>query len=393
MRQDLHPMSLRRAARRLARAAVVVALAPAALWASGDLSYPPSGVAPRVAQAAAPVTDRATVLTPEQAAAREALYQRGHLVILPDFSTARPAPQGPPAASRAAARAAPGADDTGSRPAPPRAAAAKAATPAGGGLLWRVETGGLPPSHLFGTIHVDDPRVLRLPARVRGALLSSRSFTMEVLLDEASPAAVSTAMFYRDGRTLNDVAGAQLAKRAAGLLAERGIPQRAALIMKPWAAAVTLSSPVSRGSDFLDAHLRELAAQRGLPAYGLETVTEQFTTFDDMAVADQVALLRQAVEDSSGVRAAVDELIDAYLARDLSRLQTLARSDQGGDGRLADEFMQRVVIDRNQRMLGRMEDRLREGGAFIAVGALHLAGEQGLVALLRDRGFRVTAVY
>jgi len=366
--------------------ATLAAVLPGCSAAAQDLAYPPSGVDAPVAGPGGGA--RATTLTAEEAAAREALYRRGHLVIRPDFGTARPAPQGPPNADSDNAPAVPAQQTPLETSAP-----ATAAAPAGGGLLWRVDSGDAPASYVFGTIHVDDRRVLKLPARVRGALLSSRSFTMEVALGEVDPMALSTAMYYGDARTLASTAGPELAGRAALLLAERGIPQRAALIMKPWAAAVTLSSPATSRGEFLDAHLHNLASQRSLPVFGLESIAEQFAAFEDMAVDDQVALLRQAVAEHREVGNAVDEMIDAYLARDLRRLQGLARGPAGGDQQLADEFMRRVVTQRNLRMVERMQARLRDGGAFIAIGALHLPGERGVVALLRERGYGVTAVY
>ena len=66
---------------------------------------------------------------------------------------------------------------------------------------------------------------------------------------------------------------------------------------------------------------------------------------------------------------------------------------QQGDRRVAQLFTSQVVVNRNRRMLERMQPRLREGNAFIAVGALHLPGKDGLLTLLRNKGYRVSPVY
>jgi uncharacterized protein YbaP (TraB family) len=63
-----------------------------------------------------------------------------------------------------------------------------------------------------------------------------------------------------------------------------------------------------------------------------------------------------------------------------------------GDQRLAREFQRRLILDRNHRMAERMEPWLKQGGAFVAVGALHLPGEQGLISLLRQQGYSVRGV-
>ena len=66
---------------------------------------------------------------------------------------------------------------------------------------------------------------------------------------------------------------------------------------------------------------------------------------------------------------------------------------QQGDRRVAQLFTSEVVVNRNRRMLERIQPRLREGNAFIAVGALHLPGKDGLLTLLRNKGYRVSPVY
>src|SRR5258707_7756075 len=74
------------------------------------------------------------------------------------------------------------------------------------GLLWKIERPGQnpaqKPSHLFGTIHTSDPRVVNLPPPVREAFDAARSFTMEVIVDGAGLTHMAEAMFFNDGRTL-----------------------------------------------------------------------------------------------------------------------------------------------------------------------------------------------
>lgn len=66
---------------------------------------------------------------------------------------------------------------------------------------------------------------------------------------------------------------------------------------------------------------------------------------------------------------------------------------QQDDQRLADEFQQRLVVDRNHRMAERMQPYLQQGKVFIAVGALHLPGEEGLLNLLEQQGYAVRRLY
>lgn len=94
------------------------------------------------------------------------------------------------------------------------------------GLLFRVTKAGHPESHVFGTIHVGDPRVLALPAPVTEAFEKSRGLVIEVMLDAGGLAAFSTYMLLEPGKTLASEIGQPLFERAAPLLARYAIPAR-----------------------------------------------------------------------------------------------------------------------------------------------------------------------
>jgi len=176
-------------------------------------------------------------------------------------------------------------------------------------------------------------------------------------------------------------------------LMSRGMPKRITTLMKPWAAAVTLSTPKPETGVFLDMSLYLTAKNQGKAVYGLETVEEQFSALDDIPMADQVYLLRASVQNYPRIPAMVEETIERYLARDLPGLLSLARKYGPKDKRIVDAFMKKLIDDRNQRMVERMLPRLKEGGAFIAIGALHLPGKNGVLQILKERGYQVTAVY
>ena len=94
------------------------------------------------------------------------------------------------------------------------------------------------------------------------------------------------------------------------------------------------------------------------------------------------------------VQRLANELLDAYKQRDLGAMLAINKQAMdAGDQRLARDFQRRLIIDRNRRMADRMQQYLKEGNAFVGVGALHLPGEQGLLELLEQRGYSVRAVY
>ena len=71
----------------------------------------------------------------------------------------------------------------------------------------------------------------------------------------------------------------------------------------------------------------------------------------------------------------------------------MRESSSGEEQRLSDAFEEDFVVSRNQRMAERLLDKIDGGGAFVAVGALHLPGEQGLVHLMEESGYKVSRVY
>lgn len=262
------------------------------------------------------------------------------------------------------------------------------------GVLWQVTRPGLVPSYLFATVHLEDPRILDLPSAVRTALARARSLTLEVDLEPANIDSLRRAMYFRDGRSLATVLGPQLFSRVLPLLARYGVNEAQAQAMKPWAVLTTLSMPPPRTGLFLDYALYQSARRAGKPVYGLEGMDEQIAYFNTMPLTDQRALVRDAVQQYAALDDMLAQMRQAYLARDLDALAAINRRFQrGSDPALMQRFMTRFITERNRLMAERMQPHLREGGAFVAVGALHLPGPQGLIALLRARGYRLEVIY
>ena len=276
----------------------------------------------------------------------------------------------------------------------PLAAMAQADTERGHGLLWEISKSGQLPSHLFGTIHSEDPEVVALPAPVRQVFDAANSVVLEILMDTEAMMYSSTAMLMLDGRSLSDVLGMPLYKQVAEAIASRGIPELVLNRMKPWAVAVTLSTPALETGQVLDLVLYQDALQQDKAVYGLETMQEQLDLFDSLPESDQVILLRDAVDNLPELDAMNAELLAVYKQRDIEGLLAINETAmQTGDQRLAKDFQRRVIDDRNHRMAERMQPYLQQGKAFVAVGALHLPGKEGLLNLLEQQGYTVRRVY
>jgi len=262
------------------------------------------------------------------------------------------------------------------------------------GLLWEVTQAGIPASYLFGTIHSEDPGVVHLAAPVQQAFDDSQNVVLEVLLDMNAMMASSAAMLLMDGRLLKDLVGESLFSRTATAMQVRGMPVMMTEHMQPWAVAITLSMPVPETGRVLDVVLYEHAMREGKQVYGLETIQEQLDVFATMPLANQVLLLEDAVEHYQQMDTLHAQLLSAWKQRDLARLVAINEDAlASGDQQFADDFQQRLIVERNHLMVERMQSYLKQGKAFVAVGALHLPGDEGLLNLLEQRGYTVRVVY
>lgn len=261
------------------------------------------------------------------------------------------------------------------------------------GLLWKLEREGTPPSYLFGTIHVGDPRVLDIPVPAQAALEASQLFVMEALFEPAAVADFALSMYFADGTRLEDLAGRPLSERAQELLQRFNVPPEAARSLRPWAAFMTLNQPEGDSGLPLDLLLMQRAQQRRIRVEGLETLQEQAAVFAAFTDAEQVAMLRDTVCHFDFVQDELNRLVELYLRRDVAAIFRLTEEYAGSDRELAARIQERLIDDRNGRMVDRLRPALRRGGAFIAVGVLHLPGDRGILALLEKHGYALSRMY
>lgn len=290
--------------------------------------------------------------------------------------------------------ATPGAQAADCRPVSPHPPAAAGTGAFDHGLLWRIETAGVAPSHLFGTFHTSDPRITTLPCPVQRVFDSAASFTMEMIMNGAGVTSMAEAMFFSDGNTLRQVLGDALYRETLQTLGLLDAPATGGINhMKPWAVMMTLTDPRPGGGLFLDMALQLRATRQDKVTYGLESMQEQIEVFNGMSLDDQVVLLRDALQSHRLLGGVMEELTRIYLRRDLNGLVKLSEKYRPADTRVHQAMMDRLLTQRNRNMAARLRARLQEGNAFIAVGALHLPGETGLLQLLSNDGYRVTRVY
>jgi uncharacterized protein len=278
----------------------------------------------------------------------------------------------------------------------------------GDGLLWRIERPGLAPSFLFGTIHSTDESALEVARRAAEFINGSKVAATELggPMDSIQKANITAATLAkaldRDHDTFEGAIPPGDRERIEKFIAGLGYPTEFAHHLKPWFLAILTALPAceaereARDLPEVDQFLAETAKDLGVKVIGLETPEEQL---------DAIASLRPEVAATLLTLAARDPGLNDDLYATMLRLyregrpaEIVAVADAVGglneaERAAEDEFMRKLLQDRNAIMAERAAPLLASGGAFIAVGALHLAGKTGLIERFRAMGYTVTKVW
>jgi uncharacterized protein YbaP (TraB family) len=174
-------------------------------------------------------------------------------------------------------------------------------------------------------------------------------------------------------------------------LEELGMPVEPLKRFKPWALAILLMNLEWQKAGFsgdlgLDRHLYDRARSEGKKVLGLETTEYQISRFDGMTKDQQERMLSDSVRTVGAEVASVGILADAWKAGDLPTLERIILEDLRQDP----EVYQRLLVERNRNWLPTLEELLNRGGRpIVVVGAAHLVGPDGLLALFKAKGYAV----
>ena len=260
--------------------------------------------------------------------------------------------------------------------------------------LWEVTGPGGAKGYVFGTIHaLPDGLDWESPA-LDQAIAASDRLVLEIA--EGPGDAASRATFLELGTTPGQppLAARVEAKHRAGLkkaLADTRLDPGQFASLEDWAAALTLSLAIEAKAGFdpangADVTLQAKAGDR--PVIGLETLEGQLSVFDQLPVSAQRTLLGAVIEESAAPDKGT-KLLKAWASGDMAALDAAAHGGMLADPRLREA----LLVGRNREWTRQVAAMLRAGQRpFVAVGAAHVAGVDGLPALLAAQGFTVRRV-
>jgi len=284
-------------------------------------------------------------------------------------------------------------------PGEPAAGEASAPAEASGPALWTVRDEDTT-IYLFGTVHVLKPETQWRSPGLEAAFDEAAVVYFEADVASAAAQAKMVALmpklgvFTEEGKSLATVLEPEDKATVDEALAIAGLPQALVEPMKPWLVAMTLESQsmVARGYDprsGVEAVLGEEAEAAGKELRYFETVEEQLGFFASLPEADQVSFLVDTAEAVRDEPEAIDELVDAWAAGDVEQIVALMDEDDSTSAEAVNEVL---LVNRNRNWVGQLQTVLAEepGVFFVAVGAAHLAGDDGVPAMLREAGVEVS---
>ena len=277
----------------------------------------------------------------------------------------------------------------------------------GEGLLWRIEKGGLAPSYLYGTMHSTQPEPMRLAREAAPYAEKAQAVATELgALDATQKIELGAAMFREamapDKDTWVGLIDGEDAERVAAMIAEKGTPAEMAHHLKLWMLAITVSLPKCeiegqvQNLPEVDESFVKIAQAHKTPVVALESIEEQMRVIASIPDPFAAQLLKVSARGGPMADGGYATMLSLYRQkRPAAALAVLdATPGLSAEDREAEaELMRRLLSDRNEVMAERAAPLLEKGGAFIAVGALHLSGKKGLVELFRARGYRVSNVW
>ena len=259
-------------------------------------------------------------------------------------------------------------------------------------LLWKISGNGLEkPSYLYGTIHMTCN--YKATDKLVKAFAETDQVTLEIDMDDPSmQAKMMKGMMMKDGETMKNILSEEDYVQLASFFKDNtGMSLEMFNTIKPFAVSAMLISklvpcdpPASYEAEFM-----KIAKEQEEEVKGLESIEYQLGVFDSIPYKDQLEeLVKMAKEGLEESKSEFEKLNALYEKEDIEGLMKMMTENEDMTAKFADELLNK----RNKNWIPVIEKMSKETPTFYGVGAMHLAGEEGVVRLLRKVGFTVEAV-
>ncbi len=261
-------------------------------------------------------------------------------------------------------------------------------------LLWKISGLGLThPSYLFGTMHVLCSDDAQLSDSLRKAIGTCDEVYFEIDLDDMS-GMLSSLQYMRmnDGRKLSDLLSKEDYERVKKYFETHSslIPFSMLERFKP----LLISSLIEedgmdcKTTDAMEMVIMKEAHNKDKKINGLETAQFQAGLFDSIPYEQQAVDLVKSIDSVNENKKMTAELVEVYKKQELDKIDELTRNGDPSIG----SYLDLLLYGRNRKWVEELQTILPKKSILMAVGAGHLPGEQGVINLLRKKGYMVSPV-
>jgi len=266
-------------------------------------------------------------------------------------------------------------------------------------LFWKVSGNGLKTSsYLYGTMHTGDERVYNFSSKMEKAFKKADVLALELNMDSVNQLSVMAGLIMKNDITLKDLLSEDdYALTETFFKDSVGQPLVFFNKMQPifTASMIAAKDLGNQKEQALDMYFFSKAKQMNKTVKGLEKMEEQIGAFSAIPYDKQAQSLIKGIKeayDSNAVKTnSMNKMMTYYIEGDLEALADLSTEVDKDDLETSALFTEVFLTKRNHHMADRSVPLMKSGSTFIAVGAAHLGGKQGLIQLLRDKGYTVKA--
>ena len=259
-------------------------------------------------------------------------------------------------------------------------------------LLWKISGNGLEkPSYLFGTMHAVCE--INFDDAIKKALDETSQMYLEIDMDDPTlQATMMKGMMMKDGITMSSLMTEDEVKIVDAFLKENvSVSIKMVDRFKPFMiSAMFIPKLLECPMQTIETELVKISKEQKEEVYGLETILDQLTVFDKIPYKTQVEeLVKTAKDNMVKDKIEMKKMVDIYDDEDIEAMLEIMDESEN---KIASDFNDILLNDRNANWIPIIEKVSKEKPTFYGVGAGHLAGEKGVIKLLRKRGYKVEAV-
>ncbi len=261
------------------------------------------------------------------------------------------------------------------------------------GRIFEISQQGKPSSYIFGTMHSKHPDVLKLPTAAAIAITEVPKIATEISMNEQAQLEAFKMTILPDGQDLFEIIGPKRTDKLKQVLREYGLPEQLIRRLKPWAVSTLLGQSPEELRDtttpVLDGMIQNIAEKTGRIHLALEDINEQLSFFNNMSPEFELEFLDSTLNSAGLSDYYRDLLRENYLKGNTGIIFCMAIAVAASESEKMKSFiLDDLLTKRNYRMVDRMLPHTK-GGVFVAVGAAHLPGEEGILNLLKKQGYQV----